>query len=149
MVNFSRVEWDTRIVDGAYVKATDSVTGRPRREHNWVWSPQGTVDMHRPERWGVVQFSSLPAGRGTAEMRPLPDADVRWALRRLYYAEREYRSAHNAYTGDTAALGLEFVMPDGKPFEPTLTTNSGGYEAAAAGRTGRWHISADGRLWRN
>ena len=26
------------------------------KEDNWVWSPQGLVDMHVPERWGVVQF---------------------------------------------------------------------------------------------
>lgn len=50
MVNFSRVEWDTQIVDGKYVK----IPGR--REHNWVWSPMGLIDMHLPERWGSVEF---------------------------------------------------------------------------------------------
>src|ERR1051325_425118 len=51
-VNFSRVEWDVEIKDGKYVK----IPNRP--EHNWVWSPQGAIDMHRPERWGYVQFST-------------------------------------------------------------------------------------------
>lgn len=49
-VNFSRVEWDLEVVDGSYRK----VEGRPER--NWVWSPQGVVDMHQPEMWGVVTF---------------------------------------------------------------------------------------------
>lgn len=49
-VNFSRVEWDTTIEDGKYVKVPD------RREHNWVWSPMGLIDMHLPQRWGVVEF---------------------------------------------------------------------------------------------
>jgi len=49
-VNFSRVEWRVRVEDGKYVK----VPGL--REDNWVWSPQGIVNMHVPERWGVVQF---------------------------------------------------------------------------------------------
>jgi hypothetical protein len=49
-VNFSRVEWDVDRSSGAYVK----VPGRP--EHNWVWSPQGVVNMHVPERWGFVHF---------------------------------------------------------------------------------------------
>ncbi len=39
-LNFSRVEW----------KAGQA------REDNWVWSPQGVVDMHVPERWGWLQF---------------------------------------------------------------------------------------------
>jgi hypothetical protein len=49
-VNFSRVEWDVEVVDGRYRK----IDGR--REHNWVWSPMGLVDMHLPERWGDVVF---------------------------------------------------------------------------------------------
>jgi hypothetical protein len=55
-VNFSRVEWDLRAEGEGYVKVTDPTTGRPRAEHNWVWSPQGMVDMHQPERWGFVEF---------------------------------------------------------------------------------------------
>ena len=25
-------------------------------EDNWVWSPQGLINMHVPDRWGYVQF---------------------------------------------------------------------------------------------
>ena len=39
-LNFSRVEWKA---------------GQPK-EDNWVWSPQGIVDMHVPERWGYLNF---------------------------------------------------------------------------------------------
>ncbi|AFL88294.1 protein of unknown function (DUF1083) [Terriglobus roseus DSM 18391] len=39
-VNFSRVEW---------------LPGHPREE-NWVWSPQGEVNMHIPDRWGTLTF---------------------------------------------------------------------------------------------
>ena len=31
-------------------------------EDNWVWSPQGEINMHAPERWGFVRFSTEPAG---------------------------------------------------------------------------------------
>ncbi len=61
-VNFSRVQWHLEIVDGAYRKAMDSETGKPLREDNWVWSPQGAVNMHRPEMWGIVEFSERVAG---------------------------------------------------------------------------------------
>jgi hypothetical protein len=50
-VNFSRVEWRHESVDGKYRKIANT------KEDNWVWSPQGVVDMHRPEMWGIVRFS--------------------------------------------------------------------------------------------
>ena len=68
-INFSRVEWDLEIIDGKYQK----IKGRP--EHNWVWSPQGVIDMHRPERWGYLQFSTAKAG--SAAFRPDPERQVR------------------------------------------------------------------------
>ena len=40
-IGFSRVEW---------LKA-----GGP--EENWVWNPTGLVDMHQPEKWGVLHFA--------------------------------------------------------------------------------------------
>lgn len=55
-VNFSRVEWPHRVVNGNYEK----VPKMP--EDNWVWSPQGVVNMHVPQRWGFVHFAG---GSGT------------------------------------------------------------------------------------
>jgi hypothetical protein len=49
-MNFSRVEWQIEAGGHQYRK----VPGKP--EDNWVWSPQGVVNMHVPERWGYVQF---------------------------------------------------------------------------------------------
>lgn len=56
-VNFSRVEWHTTIENGKYVKEKDPISGKTLPEENWVWSPQGVVDMHRPEMWGFIHFS--------------------------------------------------------------------------------------------
>jgi hypothetical protein len=39
-INLSRVEW---------------IAGHPR-EDNWVWSPQGVINMHVPDRWGYLEF---------------------------------------------------------------------------------------------
>ncbi len=50
-VNFSRVEWQHRIVDGRYEKIPKTP------EDNWVWSPQGVINMHVPEKWGRVRFA--------------------------------------------------------------------------------------------
>ena len=53
--NFSRVEWQTDTVAGKYQKKK----GVP--ESNWVWSVQGAVNMHIPERWGKITFIKKPA----------------------------------------------------------------------------------------
>ncbi|MBU0637618.1 MAG: carbohydrate-binding family 9-like protein [Planctomycetes bacterium] len=50
-MNFSRVEWQHRVFDGRYQKLPDT------KEDNWVWSPQGKINMHLPERWGDVEFA--------------------------------------------------------------------------------------------
>ena len=81
-INFSRVEWDIEIVDGKYRKL------EKRPEHNWVWSPQGVIDMHRPERWGYLQFST--AKPGEAKFKPDVDWDIRDTLHRAYYAQKQY-----------------------------------------------------------
>lgn len=48
-INFSRVEWHVTVVNGKYQKL-------PGPEDNWVWSPQGVINMHVPEKWGIVHF---------------------------------------------------------------------------------------------
>jgi hypothetical protein len=64
-VNFSRVQWRHRIVDGGYERIPPHGTPRPQSlnpeeqehpEENWVWSPQGAINMHLPQRWGEVIF---------------------------------------------------------------------------------------------
>lgn len=49
-VNFSRVQWRHEIVEARYRKVPKT------KEDNWVWSPQGVVNMHVPEMWGRVRF---------------------------------------------------------------------------------------------
>lgn len=56
-INFSRVEWDRLVQNGRYVKQTDATTGKLLPEHNWVWSPQGVINMHVPGKWGYLQFT--------------------------------------------------------------------------------------------
>lgn len=128
-INFSRVEWDFDIKDGKYVK----VKGKP--EHNWVWSPQGVIDMHRPERWGYVQFSTKKPGEDS--FRPDPNAAIRDDLHRLYYAQKEYHKAHKAYAKSLAELDI-------KTAGLTLQTLGNRYEA----RLGRYTITEDARIVR-
>jgi hypothetical protein len=146
-INFSRVEWDMETSGGRYVKRTDA-SGRALPEHNWVWSPQGVIDMHRPERWGMVQFSDAPAGVGEVAFTPPPDEDVRQSLRRVHDAEYAYFQVHHRYAADLGALGLTGTSWS-RPAGFLLQASDDRFEARAAGHeTGTiWRIREDGRIW--
>jgi hypothetical protein len=57
-INFSRVNWKHDIgSDGKYVRKRNVETRRVLPEYNWVWSPQGIINMHYPEYWGFLEFN--------------------------------------------------------------------------------------------
>jgi hypothetical protein len=143
-INFSRVEWDYDIVDGKYRR----IPNRP--EHNWVWSPQGVVNMHRPETWGYLQFSTAPPG--TVAYQPDPAGPVRHLLHRVYYAQHEYRKKHGAWAKSLPELGLKDVRHPSLVGELQLETTCNLFEVGATvrqpdGSTKRWHIRSDARVW--
>lgn len=97
-VNFSRVEWDTEIVEGKYVKVPN------KAEHNWVWSPQYAIDMHRPELWGYVQFSHMPPG--TDEFHLDSDWETRCRLMDVYWAQRSFKEKSGRWGSSLAEVGV-------------------------------------------
>lgn len=56
-INFSRVEWKTKIVEGKYQRLKEENSGQFLKEDNWVWNPTGLINMHIPEKWGLLLFS--------------------------------------------------------------------------------------------
>src|SRR5688572_19008977 len=98
-INFSRVQWQTRAVDGRYEK----LPGTP--EDNWVWSPQGVIDMHRPERWGYVQFTAAPPG-AAVPFRPDPLGDAKWYLQRFHEAQKVHKASAGTWARDVAVLAV-------------------------------------------
>ena len=136
-VNFSRVQWQVDVAAGRYVKRFKPGTKDPLPEDNWVWSPQGAVDMHMPERWGYVQFSGLRAGAGTEQFVDDPNERVKWALRRLYYRHKRLR-----------AFPFDDIRVDGMEFRPVIQATASLYEITANGFNGTTvHINQDGRVW--
>lgn len=146
-VNFSRVEWSTEALDGRYAKLEDPSTGRPLPEDNWVWSPQGLVNMHYPEMWGFVQFSELTAGQGAVAPSYREAEEAAWALRRVYYAERRHHAEHGSYTSDRDDLGFAGASVWGRYWSPTITACGGRFEAWAELSGGTvLSITEDGRV---
>ena len=143
-LNFSRVEWRHEVADGAYRKVPKTP------EDNWVWSPQGVVDMHRPETWGYLQFSTSPPG---AEVAFRPDAayPAKRRLMQVYHAQNAYKRNNGGWSARLEPLGLP-DGPDGLP-EPSLALTPDGYEAkltvkAVDGPAETWAVRQDSRLTR-
>lgn len=115
-INFSRVEWEHEIREGKYRK----VAGKG--EDNWVWSPQGVVDMHRPEMWGVLQFSQHD--HGPVPEHPLRGQKERETLADVYAAQRAYRDKHRRYAVSATELGMATpglkIQATTRLFEATL-----------------------------
>jgi hypothetical protein len=142
-VNFSRVEWQLEQASGDYRKVAGT------SENNWVWSPQHVVDMHRPETWGYVQFSTARAG----SVALAPDASIparRW-LHEVYYAQREYQKAHGRWAPTLDALRVPAPSTEGLA-SPSLDIAGSLFEASIElrlkdGTTQRWHIRQDSLTW--
>ncbi len=147
-VNYSRVQWRLDAKEGGYTKRLHPQTGKPLPEDNWVWSPQGAINMHMPERWGVVQFSDTVAGSRVAAAVGDPNDRVKWALRRLYYRQRQHFAAHGRYGATLAALDAGNVRVEGLAFRPSMEATSTLYEIRADGFNGAVvRIRQDGRVW--
>jgi hypothetical protein len=149
-INFSRVEWQTVVKDGAYVKLTDPTTGEGLPENNWVWSPQGLIAMHYPEMWGLVQFTTTECGSKSIEFMNDPTDSARWALRRVYYAEQDYHNQFGRFTADAADLKLDPIALRDYDWPPQIEATSDLFEAKLSSRDGKslLRILQDGRVTR-
>ncbi|MBQ8954898.1 MAG: carbohydrate-binding family 9-like protein [Clostridia bacterium] len=138
-LDFSRVEYEVDVVDGAYVKRKDE-SGKTLPEHNWLWAPTGVIDAHMPEMWGYLVFTE------NGEEHPLPAADgAKWVLRKLYYREHAHACRTGAFTTDVKALlGDEAAAYGVRAYvTPSL------FEATLTFEGDEWHIDQDGYIWKN
>jgi hypothetical protein len=115
-LNFSRVNWNFEINDGRYARKKDKTTSAFEPEYNWVWSPQGVINMHEPEHWGYVYFAN-GAATNTNTFEIPKDDYIKWYLYEQYrtyfkYAQQEKEGAlpvltPKAILGETIAPKLE------------------------------------------
>lgn len=149
-INFSRVEWQLEVVNGAYQKVINPATGKIYPEYNWVWSPQGVIDMHRPELWGFVQFSCMAAGSGVESFRYEPDEYIKFALRELYYRQHAFFRKNNHYTDQLSLLMPLPMEVNGKAFQADFEISKTRFKlSASSSHPGqKWYITEDGRIWK-
>ena len=105
-VNFSRVQWDTEIKDGIYIKKKDS-KGGTLPERNWVWSPQGVVNMHYPERWGYLNFTMKDPGDDQSSFQVPVAEKMKRYLWLVYYRQKEFHRKNRSYASSLSQLGID------------------------------------------
>jgi len=143
-INFSRVEWDTKVAGDKYVKETDA-NGLPKPEHNWVWSPQGIVNMHFPERWGYLQFTRKDTGNITFSL-PYAELQKRY-LRLVYYREKFWERKHLKFLLTLKKLELKStVIVDNRPNILKLEATDHQFMALITDKTDgiTWAINTEG-----
>jgi len=144
-INFSRVEWRVEKKRGSYAKVPGT------REDNWVWSPQGVIDMHQPEMWGYIQFGG--PGANPREFRPDPSWPARESLMAVYHAQKEFRKVHGRWAENAGDLALPASAKPGAVSAPAVSLTGAGYIATVTltlpgGKRETWFVSEDSRLWR-
>jgi hypothetical protein len=144
-VNFSRVEWQVTVKDGKYEKVPGT------KEYNWVWSPQGLIDMHRPERWSVVQFTTKPPGESVPFVMDstLPARDL---LMTVYHRQRAFFQKYGRWADNVSALGMADMQHESVSEPITINLDGKEYTATAQVRMPDGSIRAlrtqsDSKLW--
>ncbi len=143
-VNFSRVEWKHVVVDGRYEKEPGA------KEDNWVWSPQGVADMHRPENWGYVQFSAAHLEADT--FRPDPSEPLRQLLIKLYYKQKAFHEKNKRWAASLEELGIGDDFSAGRARVAAMSGGKSGFRATGVivrydGDVITVHVNQESRLW--
>lgn len=126
-MNFSRVQWQYDIVNGEYDRKKNATTGKYLPEYNWVWSPQYAIDMHRPEHWGLVQFSDSSSSVNVTFNEPL----FEWERQLLFHLHRkqlDYKREHGTFAGDITELGGPVFEHNSDLYIVHLMNTASGYE---------------------
>ncbi len=138
-INFSRVEWTVRDSSNIYVKAAP-------REDNWVWSPVGVVNMHMPERWGVLEFRD--EGETGAVALDTAAEHVRRLLMAAYAVQKEFRKEHGRWPSmHELETRSGTALPQGSEVRSTNDATEIWMPYTTDDGDGQWAgVTSDGRL---
>jgi len=104
------------------------------------------VDMHRPEMWGLLQFTRQPASQEVS-VAPIPGKHARDLALEVYYAQRDFWKAHERWATNLAQLSLKTGAVSPGIDSPVLETTLDGYVCSVAYKDGEhrhvWRIRQD------
>lgn len=136
-LNFSRVQWDINYRNDAYVKKVDS-KGNPLPERNWVWSPQGVVNMHYPERWGYLQFNKASSPEFKMDYKEYQKR-ILWLI---YYKQQHYYQKYKSFAFKLSDLNIpQSLSVEGKTNNLSLLSQTKQFSATISLTDGSSSIS--------
>ncbi len=124
-VNFSRVNWDHQVTNGVYQRKKDK-KGKLLHEYNWVWSPMHVVNMHEPEKWGYVYFTSKTAGE-KFDFNISNDEKIKWKLFEIYRKQKAYLEKNTKWATTLEELDIKEIKVENKILKPKLENHSMGW----------------------
>jgi len=84
----------------------------------------GVINMHEPEKWGYVYFSSKQAGE--KEVFNIPeDEKIKWTLFEYYRAQKSYFKTHEKWATTIDDLKLDNIKEN--TIIPILENHSNGW----------------------
>lgn len=149
-VNFSRVQWDTEVVDGSYRKIIKTGDKKPV-EHNWVWSPQRVINMHEPEFWGQVYFSGNSVDKTDQFVSDFGSEEVRQLMSHIHRKQKLWKKNNDVYLDNQEKLLERKIFIVGRPIVWQLQADKYRYHAIMQHPFNAnilWHIDETGRLWK-
>lgn len=136
-INFSRVQWQTEIVDGKYIRKMDESGEKLLPENNWVWSPQGVINMHYPERWGLAMFSGNKVNGEKVVFETPIEEKLNKYLWLVYYKQQEFKREYGIYSGSLSKLQIPSENKVGDiSFKLELNTDVDKFSARLVTNTG-------------
>lgn len=140
-LNFSRVNWDHDIEKSTYSRK--KVDGKLQREYNWVWSNQTMINMHAPEMWGVVQFTTNETSEGVAFQED-SDAELKQVLYALY-RETHWRGSLAKFVQSGAGNHVFHATYGEKTVDVKLEQTAAGFELSLESDTMRYTLNEKGQ----
>ncbi len=137
-INFSRVNWNFELNNGTYDRKKDA-KGKHLPEYNWVWSPQGVINMHQPETWGYVYFTDKPITHWEIPQ----EEQIRWHLYKLY---RQMKRNHNKCIKSISQLKNFTLTYNGKILTPVLEYHKMGWNIYITANSKTYVIREDGKF---
>ena len=123
-INFSRVNWKHTIKDGVYSRKKND-DEKYLKEYNWVWSPQGVVNMHEPEKWGYVLFSSKELGSNSFIIPE--DEQIKWEMYNLHRKQNQYFKKNKKWVLNLNELQENDIIIRDEIIKFELETHKTGY----------------------
>lgn len=138
-INFMRTGWDFTVQNNLYTKALDGA-GKPMPPHYAVWTSQGLINMHMPERWGYTIFAQgQPSEKTNTEfVLPYPEKQREY-LWLIYYKEKDWLKKNKVYTSALKDIGIpdSEIIIDGVKNRIKLETTSRYFLATITDESGK------------